>query len=226
MTVEYECKCCNYTTDRLSSYNKHLGTDKHQRILTLMSENNDFCMPIDTKYECKCGKHYTTRQGLWVHEKICEYNAGEDIMNLVETLNDTNVNEIKAKLTTKCLILKSDEKKPKKKVKTDLKLLNKTEKVVSNKTQNKSILLALKRQVWSHWIGREHGIWKCLCCKITDIEKDTFVCGHIVSRANGGSLEHTNLKPICGSCNSSMGTTNMDEFIKKFNLDSFTLANK
>ena len=55
--------------------------------------------------------------------------------------------------------------------------------------------------------------------------------GHIVAEINGGSLDPDNLKPICHSCNSSMGSllakankpalrgsTNMDEFIKKYGL--------
>jgi len=46
-----------------------------------------------------------------------------------------------------------------------------------------------------------------------------FHCGHVVSEINGGELEPENLKPICQSCNSSMGTTNMNEFIKKYKLD-------
>lgn len=38
--------------------------------------------------------------------------------------------------------------------------------------------------------------------------------GHVVSRYNGGEDIIDNLVPICGSCNSSMGSINMDSFIK------------
>jgi len=44
----------------------------------------------------------------------------------------------------------------------------------------------------------------------------TFHCGHIVSHANGGSMHIDNLRPICASCNLSMGTQNMNEFRQQF----------
>ena len=44
----------------------------------------------------------------------------------------------------------------------------------------------------------------------------SFNCGHIIAEANGGELIVSNLKPICQNCNSSMGTKNMDDFMKGF----------
>ena len=43
-----------------------------------------------------------------------------------------------------------------------------------------------------------------------------FDCGHMTAVANGGSNDISNLKPICSSCNKSMGTKNMDDFKKEF----------
>jgi 5-methylcytosine-specific restriction endonuclease McrA len=55
---------------------------------------------------------------------------------------------------------------------------------------------------------------KCLCCKITDITQLSFNCGHIIAEANGGDTIVSNLRPICQNCNSSMGTMNMNDFMK------------
>jgi len=44
----------------------------------------------------------------------------------------------------------------------------------------------------------------------------SFNCGHIIAEVNGGELIVSNLKPFCQNCNSSMGTKNMDEFMKDF----------
>ena len=63
------------------------------------------------------------------------------------------------------------------------------------------------------------GTGKCICCYIEEIEKHTFECGHIQSRANGGSDQIDNLEPICKSCNGSMATTHMFEFMKQYNLE-------
>jgi ribosomal protein S27E len=49
-----------------------------------------------------------------------------------------------------------------------------------------------------------------MCCKSTDISQMSFHCGHIIAEAKGGKTIVSNLKPIC---NSSMGTTNMKDFM-------------
>lgn len=87
----------------------------------------------------------------------------------------------------------------------------KTEKE-ETKTPKKKISQLMKRRVWAKHIGEEIGKHKCLCCNMTDITQLTFNCGHIVAEANGGDLTVENLIPICQSCNSSMGTQNLNEY--------------
>ena len=82
------------------------------------------------------------------------------------------------------------------------------------KKKKKHIPATIKRLVWNTHIGEEMGRAKCLCCKLTDITQLSFNCGHIVAESNGGELKVSNLKPICQNCNSSMGTKNMNEFMK------------
>ena len=47
------------------------------------------------------------------------------------------------------------------------------------------------------------------------INKNNFDCGHIISRNNGGIINEINLRPICGFCNSSMGSIDMDVYCQK-----------
>jgi hypothetical protein len=84
------------------------------------------------------------------------------------------------------------------------------------KYKKKAIPIALKIQVWNKWIGEEIGKHKCLCCKTIDIIQMSFHCGHINPECRGGETILSNLKPICKTCNLSMGTKNMDEFMKIF----------
>jgi hypothetical protein len=79
----------------------------------------------------------------------------------------------------------------------------------------KKIPKKVKDDVWKTYIGEEIAKHKCLCCKMTTIDKAGFDCGHVVSEANGGGLEIKNLRPICAGCNHSMGTTNMVDYVKK-----------
>ena len=87
-------------------------------------------------------------------------------------------------------------------------------KEINNKKRKKQIPAAVKRLVWNTYIGEEIGKAKCRCCNITDITQLSFHCGHIIAEANGGEIKVSNLKPICQNCNLSMGTKNMQDFIK------------
>ena len=88
------------------------------------------------------------------------------------------------------------------------------EKSKKPKKKKKPIPSTMKRLVWNVNIGEDIGKAKCLCCNTTYITQMSFHCGHIFAEANGGQTIVSNLKPICQNCNSSMGTKNMEEFMK------------
>ena len=52
----------------------------------------------------------------------------------------------------------------------------------------------------------------CYCCKVEFGIFDNWDAGHIIAHSNGGKDTADNLRPVCGSCNQSMGTENMDAF--------------
>jgi len=86
------------------------------------------------------------------------------------------------------------------------------------KKGKEKIPTSVKNTLWSlHFQGSLNGI--CQCCKTENISKNNFDCGHVLSEKDGGSVALSNLKPICRSCNSSMGTMNMNDFIKKYGFD-------
>ena len=107
-----------------------------------------------------------------------------------------------------------EPKKTIKIIKDDVKEIKEETKKI--KYKKKRISATLKRLVWNYWIGEEIGKSKCLCCKITYITAFSFNCGHIIAESKGGETILSNLKPICQNCNSSMGTMNMDDFMKYF----------
>jgi hypothetical protein len=87
-----------------------------------------------------------------------------------------------------------------------------------DKKKKKNIPKNIKKLVWTKYIGQEIIRHKCLCCKTVTIENTFFECGHVISERDGGTLEISNLRPICGECNRSMGTMNMIEYIKTYGL--------
>lgn len=86
-----------------------------------------------------------------------------------------------------------------------------------NKYKKKSIPKSLKIKVWNTYIGEDIGKIKCLCCNTIDITQSIFECGHIIAEAKGGETSLENLRPICSTCNKSMKTINMNDYIKIIN---------
>jgi hypothetical protein len=86
----------------------------------------------------------------------------------------------------------------------------------------KGIPKSVRNQSWDRWIGSKHGLAPCYCCRINQISKAQFECGHVVPDVLGGRTTVENLRPICLPCNRSMSATDMRDFCKKFyreNLD-------
>ena len=79
--------------------------------------------------------------------------------------------------------------------------------------KRKTIPKPLKQQIWDKHVGREKGVAKCVCCDHNEISKDSFHAGHVVAVKNGGQNTLENLRPVCPTCNLSMRTKNMDDFI-------------
>jgi hypothetical protein len=89
---------------------------------------------------------------------------------------------------------------------------------MKGKKKKETIPIAVKNALWSEYFQNNiNGI--CQCCKTEIISKNNFDCGHIISEKEGGTVSLTNLKPICRACNCSMGTLNMEVFIKKYGFD-------
>ena len=75
----------------------------------------------------------------------------------------------------------------------------------------RSIPKKIRGLVWKEHFG-ESMSGSCFCCKKNLEALDDWHAGHILSHANGGKDGVSNLRPVCISCNLSMGTENMDEF--------------
>jgi 5-methylcytosine-specific restriction endonuclease McrA len=88
--------------------------------------------------------------------------------------------------------------------------------VVAERYSKKQIPKAVKSHIWDHYIGRHINEHRCLCCKKAYIRNTDFVTGHVISEANGGTLEINNLRPICAVCNNGMGQMNMVDYVKKY----------
>ena len=81
------------------------------------------------------------------------------------------------------------------------------------KKRKKKIPQLIREKVWTTYMGNVTS-GKCYCCRTTDLKQLTnYQCGHVTSEKDGGTLDIGNLRPICGSCNSSMGTKHMRQYM-------------
>lgn len=167
-------------------------------------------------YNCKLCFYSTDRSS-----NLQKHNGTQKhvIRTQFELQNTTNNNDVNI-----CQFIESI-KPLKEKVKV-VTIEKKPKKKLEKKVARKKIPISLKLLVWDYWIGDEIGKTKCLCCGMIDILQGSFDCGHIIAEVNGGKSNIHNLKPICGTCNSSMGTKNMDEFMKEWYLEIAEPKNK
>jgi hypothetical protein len=84
--------------------------------------------------------------------------------------------------------------------------------VLKAKMKKVRIPKVLKDHTWDKWVGDTIAKTKCMCCGINNIKMNDFHCSHVIAEANGGLTSVENLRPVCASCNLSMGTKNMDVF--------------
>lgn len=88
--------------------------------------------------------------------------------------------------------------------------------IPQNLFKKRTIPKKLKAIVWTTYVGDSTGMTKCFCCQHTLIKQIEFHCGHVISVKNGGKDVVENMRPICAQCNLSMGSKNMNDFMKMY----------
>ena len=86
----YECKACDYSTDRSNNWNKHIITSKHQK----NSQYNKF-IDKEGKYTCNiCNKKYKYKSGLSKHRLTHSSNNEQEQNQIIN--NEEKTEEITA----------------------------------------------------------------------------------------------------------------------------------
>ena len=95
----FECKICDYKCCKKQHIIQHNKTKKHiLKFGNQNAKNGNFGNP-DHIYNCKCGKSYANKSGLWKHTKICitinNNNDDNDKPNISDDCeNDVNKTQI------------------------------------------------------------------------------------------------------------------------------------
>ena len=73
---------------------------------------------------------------------------------------------------------------------------------------------AERAQTWKKYMGdKPEG--KCYCCGIETINFFNFEVGHNIAKSKGGRNHVDNYRPICRTCNASMGKQSIESFRAK-----------
>ena len=83
----------------------------------------------------------------------------------------------------------------------------------------------IREDAWNTHVGKNKKLALCICCRTSEIDVFNFHAGHVKSEANGGAVNVDNIRPVCSSCNQSMGTQNMDEYVRTYFLHNLTKFN-
>ena len=126
------------------------------------------------------------------------------------TLDDSLKEEL-AEVKRTYSYLKAEVKKKYRELEKEKKRMEKEK----TKKLRTSIPKSLRILVWNKNIGKEKGIGGCYVCN-EEIDSKNFECGHIISVKDAGETHIDNLRPICSSCNKSMGTQNLHDFKKTY----------
>ena len=178
--------------------------------------------------------HYSTNMIFKIDENKSQTTESEEIINKSEPLTliqqlEKQKNEIELKMKEE---IKKQEEEVKKKIEEEERTKLEEEKRLleaeekkrieeekkENKKKKQSIPKNVRIIIWNHYIGEDIIKHKCLCCKKVAISNTNFEVGHVLSEKNGGTHEINNLRPICFSCNHSMGAENMIDFVVKYGL--------
>ena len=89
---EYKCEICNYSTNYIQNYNRHINSSKHK---------NKVCPPkkvIKKKtFVCECGKKYKFQSGLSKHKHKCKF-VFEEKIQITTTEKNEEIELLKAEI--------------------------------------------------------------------------------------------------------------------------------
>ena len=199
---------CNICRDLLGLTIFRIGMQHRGKSFSYIEESDKaYCFWVLRQNNCSCQlldfQKYLQSKDSRRNEVLFQFNKKNELLR--PSINDLGqISNSQPGLPTECLPIS----------------INHHEKLLTDKKSAK-VGTGLRQFVWKLFIGDNMAIGKCMCCGQNDIsiQNSSCECGHIISRKNGGESVFQNLRPICASCNRSMGATNMDEYMRDCGYD-------
>lgn len=195
--MKYNCLRCNYHTSKRSNIIDHLN-------------RKNMCKPFQEDINLKdkiirnkilkicdhCDKYYPNIEEHLTQCEIIKKNENNELKELVKSMHESLI-ELQTIYNQQKFIK-----------------FNNISGMVVDVRPRKTISKVVRRQLWDIYFSNSF-TGKCYVCT-KNVDYDNFEAGHIISLAHGGSDYIDNLRVVCKSCNISIGTDNMDDFIKVY----------
>lgn len=227
-----KCARCGYSTDRKGNLMNHLNKKQPCKAKFQDISVEDLIKQLDEKHTgkletilCEFCHGQVTKANYSRHRNSCKEKPEEtvkiDITTLKEQLTEEITKKVREELQHEIQVQLQNELSRMQNVhnststsatsiREDVVEDNKRQQEQTKKKQN--IPNSRRIASWNAHIGVEVGQAKCMCCQENLITQHKFNCGHVISEADGGTIEVSNLRPICYDCNNDMGSRNMREF--------------
>ena len=89
--LKFQCKKCDYTTSKKSSWKKHINTMKHKRITMDNKKLLKSCSLQDENgFACGCGKVYKYCSGLSKHKQKCVVKNIKNTLDEIDEIDETD----------------------------------------------------------------------------------------------------------------------------------------
>jgi hypothetical protein len=226
--VLYTCDICCKEYKNKSDYIRHINRKyKCVKNSTNQIQNENNKLKLNLSVNCNiCKKEFKNSHSIYRHkkyyckEKIKNESNQHILENKINVLNNelNTLKNINIELTNKNKELLKENKILLESLKNNSTNNSNTTNIQINKYKKQKISATVRNLVWNTYFKTIDAI--CTCCNHEKISRGNFQCGHIISEKHGGTLNISNLKPICALCNTSMGTMNMNDFIHNNNLYS------
>ena len=153
-----------------------------------------------------------------------EFDKNNSERQMIDFLNET-INKSRKETNTCKSKTKSKSKKSSDQRKSESSVNKKTD-TSKEKNKRKKVPKAVKESIWKKYISEIELKGKCFVGCGTDIQINNFEAGHVIPVCEGGENTIENLRPICSLCNKSMGTQNLNDFIKSFGFEREEIIEK
>jgi len=91
---KYICEKCDFYSNKINDYNRHLLTDKHKRLIAAKHLPPDSVKKL-SDHICECGKQYKHQSSLCKHKKLCKIFINDNSIEIQQLDHQkTDVNEI------------------------------------------------------------------------------------------------------------------------------------